>query len=434
MPKTMTPQERHNAICNITGETLWGFQVAMIMPTTVLTVLLTQLGASKATVGLIPSLEGLGMLLSVAGIYLFRSHKKRKFRIILFHYLILVPCLTAMGLAAVAHDFIPRDLLKILLIGIWALFMSGCGMIGPAWMDWIANLFRREIRGTITGASWGCSSLAGIAGALTAGWALHGNQDIHTFGWLYLSAAVFAALSITVFLAIRDPAQDLAVDRAPGWCEMLAATRESLSDRPFRGILVGRCLGLAGFCIGPFIALHYISPTGGGLTDSLVVSLGSAQTIGAAICCMLFGRIGDRIGHRFGLLMGIIFQICSLLSVLLVPGPVGCFLAMLFSGGVGGTLLISYLNLVIESCPHQVRAAHLMIGNMVVGVAGLLFPLVGAGIAVHAGIPILMKVSLALSVMALVWNIYKMKDPRNATKMFSSNKTPSVERESTLKY
>jgi len=171
---------------------------------------------------------------------------------------------------------------------------------------------------------------------------------------------------------------------------------------------------VAGFCVGPFIALHYLSPSGGGLSDSLVVSLGAAQTAGSAICCVLFGRIGDRIGHRFGMLLGIVFQICSLASVLLIQGPVGYFLAMLFAGCVGGALMISYLNLVIESCPHQVRAAHLMIGNIVAGVASLLFPLVGAAIAIHAGIPALMQVSLTVSAVALFWNIRKVKDPRRA--------------------
>jgi len=410
----MTSQERHNAICNITGETLWGFQSTMVMPATVLTVLLTQLGASKATVGLIPSLDGLAMFLSVVGIYLFRSKKKRKLRIILFHYVTVVPLLGVMGLSVLAHGSIPRELLKIILMVSWAFFMGSIGMLAATWMDWIAHLFRQEIRGTITGAGWGCSSLAGIAGALTSGWVLRSNDDIHAFGWLYLGACVFAALSVAIFLAIRDPAEEMLVDSAPGLREMVAAARESLSSIPFRRVLIGRCLGLAGYCIGPFIALHYLSPAGGGLANSLIVSLGAAQTAGSAICCVLFGRIGDRIGHRFGMLMGIVFQLCSLLSVLLIHGPTGYFLAMLFSGCVGGTLLISYLNLVIESCPHEVRAAHLMIGNLVVGVAGLLFPMAGACIAIHAGIPRLMVVSLAVSAVALVWNIRKVKDPRGA--------------------
>lgn len=408
----MTGRERHNAICNITGETLWGFQTAMVMPTTVLTVLLTQLGASKAAVGVIPSLDGLTLFMSVFGIYLFRSHKKRKFRIILFHYVTLVPLLALMGVAILAHDFIPVVFLRFLLLGCWALFMANVGIVVTSWIDWIAHLFRREIRGTITGASWACSSLAGVAGALTAGWALQGNNSLLPFGWLYVAAALFAACSISAFVAVRDPAKEMVGDFAPGVREMAVAARESLSDVAFRRILIGRCLSLAGFCVGPFIALHYLSPAGGGLSDSLVVSLGAAQTAGTAICCLLFGRIGDRIGHRFGMLMGIGFQVCSLLAVLLIHGPIGCFVAMLFSGCVGGALIVSCTNLFIESCPHQVRVAHLMVGNMIVGLAGLLFPLVGARIAIDAGIPALMEVSVVISVIALVWNLCKVKDPR----------------------
>jgi MFS family permease len=409
----MTPQERHNAVCNVTGEALWGFQAAMVLSTTVLTVLLTQLGAARTTIGLIPALENMGMFLPIVGIYLFRSHKKRKVRIVLYHYLALTPCLGAMGLMVLAHGFISRDLLKALLIAAWALFMGGAGVVGAAWLDWIAHLFRREIRGTVTGLGWGFSSLAGIAGALTSGWALRGNHDINTFGWLYLAAAAFSVFSITMFLAVRDPAEDLSEDFAPGLRDMVAAARESISDIPFRRVLVGRCLSLAGFCVGPFIVLHYLSPAGGGLADSLIVSLGAAQTAGSAVSCMLFGRIGDRVGHRAGMLMGIVFQIGSLLSVLLIRGPVGCFLAMLLSGCVAGTLLISYMNLVVESCPHKVRSAHLMIGNMAVGVAGLLFPIAGAFIAAHAGIRPLMKISFTVSALALAWSVWKVRDPRH---------------------
>jgi len=410
----MTPQERHNATCNVAGEAFWGFQVAMVMPTTVLTVLLTELGAARTTIGLIPSFDGLAMFLPIVGIYLFRSHKKRKVRIILFHYLLMVPCLGVMGLAALAHDALGAGMLKVILIAGWALFTGCLGMIGAAWFDWIAHLFRREIRGTVTGLGWGCSSLAGIAGALTSGWALRGGNDIGTFGWLYLAAFGFAVLSISSFLAVRDPARDLAEDYAPTLRDIIAAARESLSDIAFRRVLMARCLSLAGFCIGPFIALHYLSAGGGGLAASLVVSMGAAQTGGSAVACMLFGRIGDRAGHRVGMLMGVVFQIGSLLSALLIKGPSGCFLAMLLAGCVGGTLMISYMNLVVESCPHKVRSAHLMIGNMVVGVAGLLFPMAGALIAARAGIPALMEVSLVVSAMALGWGVWKVKDPRDS--------------------
>jgi MFS family permease len=335
----------------------------------------------------------------------------------MFHYLVLTPLLAIMGLSVLAHDLIPTAMLRALLIGSWALFTAGIGMVTPAWLEWISHLFRQEIRGTVTGVAWGFSNLAGIAGALTSGWALQGNNQFNNFGWLYLGASALATVSITIFLAIRDPAEDLLEDFAPGLKEIVAATRESLANIPFRQLLIGRCLSLAGFCIGPFIALHYLSAAGGGLNSSLVVSLGAAQTAGSAISCMLFGRIGDRVGHRFGMLMGVVFQLASLLSVLTIHGPVGCFLAMLMSGCVGGTLTISYMNLVVEFCPHKVRSAHLMIGNMVVGLAGLLFPVAGAFLAANAGITLLMDVSFLVSAVALAWSLWKVKDPRNPQRL-----------------
>ena len=42
---SVKPQERHNAICNVAGEVIWGFQGSLVPVATVLTVLLLQLGA-----------------------------------------------------------------------------------------------------------------------------------------------------------------------------------------------------------------------------------------------------------------------------------------------------------------------------------------------------------------------------------------------------
>ena len=103
----MTPQERYNAACNITGEAVWGFQAAMVLPGTVLTVLLTELGATRMTIGIIPSLDGLGMLLPIVGIYVFRSRKKRKTQIVMFHYLFFTPLLALMGLSVLIHELYP---------------------------------------------------------------------------------------------------------------------------------------------------------------------------------------------------------------------------------------------------------------------------------------------------------------------------------------
>jgi MFS family permease len=408
----MTPVQRHNAFCNVTGEGLWGFSAALVSSGTVLTVLLLRLGAHTSTIGLIPAMEGAALLLQIVGVQLFRHHRTRKRKIVLWHYLAMIPFLAVMGVAVLAHARLaPQQLVFVLLCG-WALFVGAIGVVGAAWADWIAHLFDEKIRGTVTGMSWGFSSLTGVGGMLLAGWLLRRYSFTESYGWLYLASATGATLAITVFLLIRDPAENAPDETPPRFSQLLLAGAASLKHANFRAILLGRCLSLAGFCIGPFIAVYFRSAAGGHLADSLIVSLGSAQTLGAAISCIGFGKIGDRLGHRFGFIVGTTFQIACLLSVLLIPGVAGCLLAFLFAGGVIGVVTISYMNLVIESCPHARRAAHLVVGNLIVGPAAVILPMLGSRLAQALGLRALMLESLALSCIALAWITLRVRDPR----------------------
>jgi MFS family permease len=291
--------------------------------------------------------------------------------------------------------------------------MLTMGVIIAVWQDWVAHLFREGIRGWATGMAWGFSSLAGAVSALLAGWILKAYPGLSTFGWLYLTACALGVISMIVFLAVRDPAEQEAEEIVPSLHDMVAAALHSLRTANFRAVLIGRCLAYAGFCVGPYITMHYLSDAGGKVSESLLVSLGAAQTLGSAVTCIALGRLGDRIGHRFGVLAGAIFQVACLLSVLLISGPVGCALAMVFAGCVGGALTISCMNLMIETCPHQIRSAHLAIGNIIVGIAAMVVPMLGSRLAGAYGIQALMAGSLAMSILAAVWIAWKVRDPRH---------------------
>jgi MFS family permease len=408
----MTRDQRHNATCNVVGEALWGFQGAMVLSSTVLTVLLTKFGAARTTLGLIPMLEGATLLLQLIGVYLFRCHRTRKWRIVLWHYFGMIPFLGLLGLAIFGRAHFAPPVLVVVLLLCWVLFCGAVGVAGAAWQDWVAHLFEARFRGTVTGLAWGFSSLAGVAGTLCAGALLRRYPQTDTYGWLYIAAMVVATLSITVFAVVRDPAEHQ--DSVPGASlpQILAAARQSLADANFRAILVGRSLAAAGFCIGPFIAVHYLSSAGGALPEATIISLGAAQTAGATVTCILFGRLGDRLGHRFGVLAGTVFQVASLVSLLLIPKATGCLMAYLFAGCVGGILIVSYTNLVIDSCPHGVRSAHLVVGNLVVGLVLLLAPLVSSQIAEHRGIPTLVVFSLVVSLGSVLWIAVRVREPR----------------------
>jgi len=420
------PQERHNAICNVAGEIIWGFQWSLVPPATVLTVLLLQLGARQSTVGLLPMLDGIMLMLQLVGIYLFRERRTRRVRIVAWHYVAMLPFLGLIGVLTLLRSHISPETLIITVMASWAAYMLTMGVVIAAWQDWVAHLFHEGIRGRVTGLAWGLSNLAGVASALLAGRILKAYPDLSTFGWLYLTAAVLGTVSISVFLAVRDPAEQECEESVPSLRDMVSAARLSLRTANFRAVLIGRCLAYAGFCVGPYITMHYLSDAGGRLPGALLVSLGAAQTLGSAVACIGFGRLGDRIGHRFGVLTGTVFQIACLLCVLLIPGPLGCLLAMVFAGGVGGALMISYMNIVIESCPHNIRSAHLAIGNIVLGVTAMVIPFLGSRLAGAYGIRTLMACSLTMSIVAAIWIAWKVRDPRHIRAKPAAAKTPTT--------
>lgn len=407
------PQERHNAICNVTGEVIWGFQGSLVPVATVLTVLLLQLGAKPSTVGLLPMLDGIMLMMQLAGIHLFRERRTRRVKIVVWHYVMMLPFLGLIGVLILARDHLNAGTLIVCVMACWAVFVLAMGVVIAAWQDWLAHLFHEGIRGRVTGLAWGLSSLVGVVGTLLAGWLLKLYPDLSTFGWLYLVAMVLAFVSITVYLAVRDAAEQEEQERVPRLRDMAAAAHQSLHTADFRAVLIGRSLAYAGFCVGPYITMHYLSDAGGHLSDSLLVSLGAAQTLGAAVACIGFGRIGDRIGHRFGVLSGALFQIACLLCVLLVTGPIGCALAMLCAGGVRGAMSVSYMNLVLESCPHHIRSAHVAIGNIIVGTTAMVVPILGSRLAGAYGIRTMIAASLVMSLLAAAWITWKVRDPRH---------------------
>ena len=122
---------------------------------------------------------------------------------------------------------------------------------------------------------------------------------------------------------------------------------------------------------------------------------------------------GTGSAHRFGVLSGSVFQIACLLCVLLVAGPIGCAVAMLFAGGVRGAMSVSYMNLVLESCPHHIRSAHVAVGNIVVGTTAMIVPILGSRLVGAYGIQTIIAASLVMSLLAAGWIAWKVRDPRH---------------------
>ena len=411
----MKRNEIRNAALNIGGECMWGGMSNLVAPATVLAMLLTEYGASKSMIGAIDGLtQGLLLLPQVIGIYLFHSRKKRKIRLVLWHVLGVLPFLIIMGLLTFCADKLDAASYRWSMLVCYAFWCFSIGIVVAAWFDFIASLFRTEIRGTVFGLTHFGSALFGTLGALTAGWALRAYPGTDTYGWLYLIAGAIGMTSMVCWLFVDEPPKTNLPAQAPPptFSELKKRFAQSLADANFRNFLISRILATCGFCVTAMLAIYFRSSKGGGLTAAFVAQALAAMTLGNALSAPIIGKIGDRHGHRVAIILGNACQMAVFVILLVAPGEWGCVAAYAGAGICLSCNNISHYNLVLETCPYENRTIHISFANLVIGIPLAITPIIAGFIAEAFGLRIVFTISFILSLAALLWTLFKVKEPR----------------------
>jgi len=406
-----------NAWFDILGEGIWGLQAGMIPPATVLAVLLARYGADNTVLGLISAIQGgLMYLPQVIGLFIFHSMRYRKRQAIAWHIFGIIPVQTCCGLVILLDGHISPAGMQAWLLGLHALLFIFCGVIIGVWSEWLAHLFHIRIRATVMGAAFCLYSILGTLGGLGAGWMIERMEGTRPYAILFIASGLIAWVSMACFMLIDDPAGcEPDLQQQPTIRGVLSRFHASLSDWNFRAFLIGRIMVSVGLCVSPFLAAYYQSPEGGSLSDGIIVTCGAAMTIGTAISTILIGCLGDRTGHRSGIIAGAMLQVVTLAILLFTRGTVSCALAYLGIGICVGFAFISHTNMLLETCPHDDRLAHITVGNTVMTVPLLAAPLLAGYLANQWGLRPMFLLSLAVSALAAIWFIACVKEPRTAT-------------------
>ncbi|HBC86615.1 MAG TPA: hypothetical protein DCZ94_06655 [Lentisphaeria bacterium] len=403
-----------NSLIFISGEGFWGFNASLISSATVLAVLLRELGADDRTIGSIGAIEACLLVIpQLLGMYFFSSIRNRKRNLIIWHLVAMIPFLFVSGLLIVFENHLAPSLLKWALLGSYACFMAAIGMIAGVWLDWLAHLFEEKIRGTVMGISFFASALMGTIGAFAAGFIIKAVGGHSAYAVLYFAAGFFAALSIITFMLVDDPADKVETpQRRIGPGDIISSFRKSIRDLNFRSFLVCRLLASLGFCIVPFIAIYFTSAEGGSLSSSMVVSCGAAMSFGSALSNLFLGRFGDKYGHRLGVILGTAMQVVTLGFLIFGSGQLLCVIIYFLTGICISCSFISHTNMLLETCPHDCRIAHLTVGNLILSVPMIAAPLLAGLAAETFGLRAVFTACLCLSAMSFLWGIFLVKEPR----------------------
>ncbi len=404
---------RRNTLTLTVAESFWGFNAAAVAPATVLTTLLRRYGATAAFLGAIPALEFGGILLpQVIGTLFFHQRQTLKRRIIIWHVVGILPCLFMLAAVCAAAPGMPAVVVRWLLLSFFGLFACSIGVVAAAWTDWLGHLFPARMRGRALGIALCASSLCGAVGAVLSGRILAADQSPRTYALLYVMAGIAAILSVSCMVFLKDEPAPLptAPEHVPR--ALLRQLLRSFRDWQYVCLLIGRVLMIAGLSLMPFVAVYFTSTAGGGLSDATVVSCGAAMTIGAALCSLATGWVGDHIGHKSSILVSISAQCAAALLLTCAHGRLICLVVYACIGAASAGGYLSSLNLVIDSCRHDARLAHITAANVVVGVAAMGIPLLGGWYAQVYGVAALFRVCLCASVAALLWCALVLRDPR----------------------
>jgi MFS family permease len=412
---TQKSVELRNAGLYLAGESVWCFQMYMVWPSTVLTMMLTYYGARRTMIGAISAIEGGAIIVTqVIGVYLFHSRRKRKRQLLAYHFAVILPLMLLLGVAAWPGLPISGISRCWLMLACFAAMILSIGVIIPVWSDWIAHLFRREIRGRVMGVSQCAGALVGACGPAAAAFFFDRWKDPAVYAWLYALAFGIGVVSISMFFFVRDDQAAEALETVPPTPrELLDRFRHSLRDTNFRSFLIGRVLTTAGFCIAPFVVLYYQSAGGGVLSDQTILSCSTAQVLATAVAVLLLGLLGDRCGHRIGMIVGAVAQVLALGIMLASSGLASCIIAYVCVGICLGASVVSFTNILFETCPHDNRMAHLTLGSLALMGPAIVAPLLAGQVAQRFGLGTLFTICLALSAAALLWFIFRTKEPRD---------------------
>ena len=123
--------------------------------------------------------------------------------------------------------------------------------------------------------------------------------------------------------------------------------------------------------------------------------------------------MGDRCGHRIGMIVGAAAQVLAL-GIMLAGGGLGsCLVGYACIGVCNGVFVVSFTNILFETCPHDNRMAHLTLGSLALAGPAIIAPLLAGQVAQRFGLDVLFAICLALSAAALLWFIFRTKEPRD---------------------
>lgn len=403
MVATLLPPRRFRRNYTLLGADISLFSLSLSFASLygLLPLFVSHLSTSTIAIGMLPLLQAVGMIppLFIASI-VERQQQKKPFVlwVTIFERLPYLALAIATPLLAIQQ---PTGLLWLvyLMLGIT---IFGGGLAMPAWLDLIAKVIPESWRGRFFGHATAVGGLLGIAGSALAAVLLQHFDWVNGVALCFAFAFLAMVVSFLCLLAAKEPATEAAIAHPDtDWRRLPAILRQ---DRNLRYYILALILITAARPTTTYYVVDARATLGlsDGTASFYVTVLTAASTVGY----LLWGYVGDHLGHKWVVVGGAISLGLAALVALVVRTPAagiwgyGC--VFLLSGLAVSALLIAALTVIVALAPQDQRPTYIGLANAAQAPPALIAPLLGAYLAEHFGYPLLF---LLTAILALVGSV-----------------------------
>lgn len=348
-------------------------------------------GGSNVAVGVILSLQALGMTLTPLLSANLIEHRPRVLPVGFSTgaaMRLMILCIAASGLLLPPQTALWT--IGIFMFG-FGLFM---GMQGVIFNFLMSKVIPVSKRGRLTGLRNFLAGLTAAAVAWLAGTYLLGDDPgISGYSWTFLLAFVLTSIGLSLLIFVREPQPPRLRMRTPLTRRLGEVPALLRADRAFAIYVLARALATMGRMAAPFYILFAGMELG--LTGQVLGTLTMAFTLAGTVSNLAWGALADRCGFRLALLGSIALWIVATLALMLSSGLLLTTLVFVGIGAAFQGFQQAAMNLTLEFGQRDELPMRIALANTASEVAGTIGPLLGGLLAAALGYSAVFSLSIA---------------------------------------
>lgn len=385
--------------------------ISLVSRDTVLPVLVNTLTDSNLAIGLIAALYGLGIYLPqlFTANFTERLRYKKPFVMLVGSVGERLPYLL-MGVAVWLFAAPAPNVALILVLGCLAITGFAAGAATPAWYDLIAKVIPVQRRGVWSGLGHGIGALMAIFGAFLVGRILDDYPYPNNFALLFLLAFIATCVSFVGLALNREPPSPMVKEQVSTQRYFRQLPDVLRTNVNYRRFFISRTVVLLGAMANSFFIIY-----GGqrfGLDGATIGLLTATLVASQAVMSLVWGVVGDRMGHKVVLTGAAFLLALAALNTLLAPSQTWLILSFAFLGASSSGDAVSGLNIILEFAAPEDRPTYIGLTNTLLAPTIVLAPIVGGWLATIVGFPALLSMATAIAAMGGLLLAIWVREPR----------------------